>query len=148
MVKRLLILILFTGCMVTTRAQDKDTLEIITALTSWPIFQDDNTYQKLTNFVKENLHYDDTITTTKIVRVKFIVDTTGNTYNHEIVSGYGNSTSLNDEALRVCRLLKFSKPAMQGDKPVSVWFYIPVQFEPKQVIKPKHYFFKHHLFSR
>lgn len=103
--------------------------EIINALTSWPVYQNDHSYRELAEFVKENLHYEDTIKTTKIVRVRFLVDTLGNTHNHEIV--HGVSPTLNDEALRVCRLIKFTKPAMQRDRPVSVWFQVPVKFEPK-----------------
>lgn len=118
-------------------------IEIINAITSWPVYQNDYSYQELAAFVKKNLHYEDTITTTKIVRVRFIVDTLGNTHCHEIV--HSESPLLNDEALRVCRLLKFTKPAIQKDRPVSVWFQVPIRFEPKQVVKPKrkHCLFKH-----
>lgn len=114
---------------------NENDLEIISTLTSWPVYQNDRTYKKLADFVKYNLRYNDAINETKIVRVKFIIDTVGNTSHHEIVSG--ESPSLNEEALRVCRLIKFTKPAMQGDKPVSVSFYVPVKFEPKHIIKLK-----------
>ena len=110
-------------------------IEIIDALTSCPVYQNDHSYQALTEFVKENLHYEDTITTTKIVFVRFIVDTLGNTHHHEIV--HSESPALNDEALRICRLIRFAKPAMQRDRPVSVWFQVPVKFEPKHGVKPK-----------
>ena len=123
---------------------NNDEIGTVAIPTSWPVYQNDHYYQKLTNFVKEHLHYEDTITITQTVRVRFIVDTLGNTHHHEIV--HGEFPSLNNEALRVCRLIKFSKPAMQGNKPVSVSFQLPILFDPKLVIKPKqkHYLFKRH----
>jgi TonB family protein len=115
---------------------------VATEPTSWPVYQNNQYYQELNDFVKDNLHYEDTITIAQTVRVRFIVDTLGNTHHHEIV--HSESPALNDEALRICRLIRFAKPAMQRDRPVSVWFHVPVKFEPK-VVKPKQ---KHCIFKR
>lgn len=102
---------------------------VVTEPTSWPNYQNDQYYRELTDFVKDNLHYEDTITITQTVHVRFIVDTLGNTHHHEIA--HSESPALNDEALRICRLIRFANPAMQRDRPVSVWFQVPVKFEPK-----------------
>ena len=144
MVKITLTIFLLFCCLTITKAQNRDTIEIVNALSSWPIFQNDETYQKLSDFVKGNLRYDDTLTEMRIVYVTFKVDTVGNTHDHKIVRG--SSPSLDEEALRVCRLITFTQPAMQGDKPVSVWYQVPVPFEPrtKHNIKTKKCIFRRH----
>ena len=59
--------------------------------------------------------------------VSFYVDTMGNTINHSINNEIRND--LNEEALRVTRLIKFEKPAMQNGKPIIVKYTIPVEFK-------------------
>ena len=61
------------------------------------------------------------------VLVSFWVDTNGKTINHEIVEGIRND--LNQEALRIVRLLAFTKPGMQNGKPVKVKYTIKVEFK-------------------
>lgn len=108
---------------------------IATPPETWPSYNNDVDYKKLTIFLKENLHYDDTMSVPKIVYIKCVVDTLGNTHNHKVTQGA--SPSLDKEAIRVCRLIKFDNPAMQNGRPVSIDFTIPVKFEPNQIPKPK-----------
>lgn len=63
-----------------------------------------------------------------VVIVSFLVDTTGNTIEHAIVKGLEDE--FNTEALRVAKLVKFEKPAMQSGKPVKVKYTIPIKFIP------------------
>ena len=116
--------------------------EIVSCLESWPCYNDDQDYEKLFAFLRDNLHYNDTISITKIVYVSCIVDTLGNTHRHEVTRGV--SPSIDQEAIRVCELVKFDKPAMQNGRPVSMEFTIPVRFEPNQAskLKQKHCLFK------
>ena len=135
-----LLLILSWNCV-----KSQDTISskwnMIWTTASPPYFDDDKSYDKLLSFVSSQLKYTDTITQSKIVYIAFGIDTLGFTYNHVILKPTTDSL-LDEEALRVCRLIKFKYPAMQKDKPVSIEFVLPVKFEPKQVIKPKHCFFK------
>jgi protein TonB len=62
----------------------------------------------------------------RIVLVSFWVDTIGSTYNHKIEKGI--TTELDNEALRVCRLLKFEKPAYSNCVPVEIQYTLPVDF--------------------
>ncbi len=61
-----------------------------------------------------------------IVLVSFWVDTNGNTYNHKVEKGI--SPEFNNEALRVCRLLKFENPAYSNGIPVQIQYTLPVNF--------------------
>lgn len=94
----------------------------------WPSYNNDEDYGKLFNFLTENLSYDDTLSITKTVYVRCVVDTLGYTHNHEVIQG--TTPSLNKEAIRVCQLIKFDNPAMQNGRPVTVVLCIPVKFEP------------------
>ena len=55
-----------------------------------------------------------------------MIDTVGNTFDHVVVRGIRED--LDQEALRVARLIKYDAPAMQKDKPVIVKFVVPVDF--------------------
>lgn len=62
----------------------------------------------------------------RIVLISFWVDTIGCTYKHKVEKGI--TAELNDEALRVCRLLKFEKPAYSNGVPVEIQYTLPVDF--------------------
>jgi len=60
------------------------------------------------------------------VYVQFIVDSLGNTVNHQIHRGA--SPGLDEEALRVAKLIKGFVPAKSGGKPISSDFILPIKF--------------------
>lgn len=61
-----------------------------------------------------------------VVYVSFCIDTAGETKNHEVIRGIRED--LNFEALRVSKLIRFEKPALQRGKPVEVKFTVPIKF--------------------
>ncbi len=61
-----------------------------------------------------------------IVFVEFWIDTNGITTNHRIIKGIRED--LDHEALRVAKLIKYKKPAMQRGKPIMVRYTIPIDF--------------------
>lgn len=65
--------------------------------------------------------------------VSFYVDTLGNTFNHKIINEVRND--LDQEAIRVTRLIKFEKPAMHNGRPVEVKYTIPVEFRLTKSVK-------------
>ena len=66
------------------------------------------------------------------VYIAFIVDTNGITKNHCVLRGV--RFDLDQETLRVIRLIKFDKPAMQAPgRPVSVLYFCPVKFSLAKV---------------
>jgi len=104
-------------------AKCEDFVGIITC-ESMPVFSGD-----LALFIKENILYPQTALTDSVegkVFVSFWVDTLGNTVDHILVSG--KRDDLNKEALRVTKLIKFEKPAMQQGKPIKIKYTIPVKF--------------------
>jgi TonB family protein len=60
------------------------------------------------------------------VFVTFIVDTLGITMNHCIAKGVRDD--LDQEALRIARLIKYEKPAMRKGKPIYFEITIPIVF--------------------
>lgn len=61
------------------------------------------------------------------VLVQFVVDTEGNVSNVEIREGV--HPLLNEEALRVVRMLNGWTPGKYQGKPVNVWYVLPVSFK-------------------
>lgn len=55
--------------------------------------------------------------------------------NHKVLTGIRKD--LNDEALRVVKLVNFEKPAMQSGKPIKVKYTIPVVFKLTEEKKHK-----------
>jgi len=86
---------------------------------------------KLNDFFAANIIYPETAKKDKIegvVFVQFWVDTNGYTSKHTILQGIRQD--LDDEALRVVRLVKFEVPAKSliGGQPIGVCFQLPVKF--------------------
>ena len=82
------------------------------------------------NFVAKNLKYPQSAIQDKIegtVFVEFWIDVDGATVDHSVIRGVRND--LNEEAIRVLKLLVFSQPAKQKGKPIKSHFVIPVKFE-------------------
>lgn len=97
---------------------------------SMPSFDHDRKQKKLYKLINENLAQFDTLTKTETVYVRFLVDTLGATHQHKVMKGV--NPQLDEEALRVCRLIRFDNPAMQGGKPAETFYTVPIRFEPPQ----------------
>jgi protein TonB len=133
MVKKIIIIFsIVFFCQLTIIAQDsvKNVLinqsdNTINAVESMPIFKGD-----LYSFLKEHIVYPIKAKQDKIegrVIISFWVDINGKTYNHRIEKGIRDD--INQEALRVSELIKFSKPAMSGGIPVKVRYYVTIEFK-------------------
>jgi len=83
---------------------------------------------ELIKFIKTNLEYPtDTVLLKKItVYVQFYIDEKGETFGHRVLNSCENY--FDEEALRVAKLIKFDKPAMQRGKPVIMRFILPFTF--------------------
>lgn len=101
--------------------------QLINALDSWPTYYKTNF---LNEFIQSNLKYPKTALKDSlegIVYITMIVDKEGRTSDHTILKRVRED--LDNEALRVSRLIKFDLPAFQGGKPVKVKYLIPVTFK-------------------
>lgn len=112
----------------------QDSLDIIFALDSWPDFNKES-LKGLEKFIVENVREVDVPEGNSRVIVQFLVDTLGYTYDHEIISEI--NSELDNEALRISRLLKFERPAMQRGKPVNVTYTLPFDFKKNLLDKKK-----------
>ncbi len=86
--------------------------------------------KNINKFIVETLRYSATAKKDRIegrVFVRFWVDTLGYTAEHKITKGI--RADLDEEALRVARLIKFDKPAMNRGKPIGIWFHLPIAFK-------------------
>ncbi len=110
-------------------AQRADTIfhdnMMITYVGEPPIFSGN-----LKDFIREQIQYPveakkDSLEGT--VMVSFWVDTLGSTTDHQVIRGVRKD--LDKEALRVAKLIRFEKPAMQLGKPIKVPFTVPVKFK-------------------
>jgi len=97
---------------------------LITIVESMPEFNGD-----LKEFINQNTVFPESAIQDSIegtVYILFWVDIDGKTTDHEVIRGIRDD--LDEEALRVARLILFEKAAMQRGKPVKVSFTIPVKF--------------------
>lgn len=110
----------------------KDTLsEIVFAVDEMPYFK--GGVGEFIKFRKTNLKYPKTALNDSIegiVHVSFLVDTLGKTIDHRVVKGV--RCDLDEEALRVARLIQFETPAFQRGKPVFIEYSVPFVFEIKR----------------
>ena len=84
----------------------------------------------LMDFIRKNLHYDKTLVPETIgiprVIVQFVIDEEGNIIHPVVLRGL--NLELDEEALRVVRLMPKWKPGRQSGKPQKVRYAIPVYF--------------------
>jgi TonB family protein len=83
----------------------------------------------LLDFIRKNAKYPEEAKANKIqgrVIVRFVVNENGNVEDAIIMKGV--EPSLDEEAIRVVNSLGQFKPGMQGGKPVSVYYMVPVTF--------------------
>jgi periplasmic protein TonB len=84
----------------------------------------------LLKFINDNLSYPDVAKENNIqgrVILKFCVTYKGTVDQVQVIKGV--DPSLDNEAIRVIKLLPAFKPGKQGGKPVNVWFNLPVMFK-------------------
>lgn len=84
----------------------------------------------LDDFVKEHLIYPKQAkwdSLTGVVIIEYWIDTTGFTIYHKVIRGIRKD--LDNEAIRVTKLIKYEKPAMQRGKPIKVKYTIPIEFK-------------------
>ncbi len=95
--------------------------------------------EALVVFMRQNLKYPKHELFTRIqgiVLIGFVVEKDGSTSEHQILRGIENGKRLDKEALRVCKLLRYEKPAMQNNKPVRFRVSFPVSFTIEEIPKP------------
>lgn len=98
-----------------------------------------NGMKGLFEFIRANLVYPQTAIDDSIegrVYIEYIVDTLGNTSNHKILRGVRED--IDNEALRIARLIKYDKPAFSWrDEPVEIEYILPINFtlHPKKAKK-------------
>ena len=115
------ILLLFT---LIGFSQNENLIESF-SVESMPIFEG-----RLEKFIEKHTQYPMSALKDSIegrVFISFWVVSLGNTSEHTLVLGIRED--LNQEALRVAKLIKFSKSAMQKGKPVKVKYTLPIDFK-------------------
>ncbi|MDY9919534.1 MAG: energy transducer TonB [Proteiniphilum sp.] len=124
MVKVAILIISFTTIIVANAQNICDTCNIIFGEPQeLPEIKDIN------KFINENLRYPESAKKDRIegkIFVSFWIDTLGYTSEHKITKGI--RPDLDEEALRVARLIKFDKPAINRGKPIGICFQLPITF--------------------
>lgn len=128
MVKKSLYILLgltFFLCNAYSQKKDSCNISTITIIEEVPIFNGD-----LKKFIQHHINYpqkakQDLLEGTVIIA--YWVDSLGVTIDHKVIKGIRED--LDEEALRVTKLIKYEKPAMQRGKPVKVRFIVPVEFK-------------------
>lgn len=103
-----------------------DSIEIIFAVDSWPELNNDGT-KGLSKFIKENMQKVNVPEGNSKVVVQFCVDTLGYTSNYKIIKSV--NSELDNEAIRISKLLKFMHPATQLGKPVNFTYTLAYDFK-------------------
>jgi protein TonB len=132
--KALVVLLLCTASIVKAQSDSTSRDEwMIFAVESMPHYS--GGVEKLQKFIQSQIKYDSLVNFEReeIVYISCWVDTVGNTHSHTIMMGFRDD--LDQEALRVSRLIRFAKPAKQGGKPVEVKYFFPIRFKLKTAIK-------------
>ncbi len=132
MVKSVIFLIIFSTCSLFCFSQKKATdttkVEIVNALESWPKYN--GGVEKLAIFIEDNVNYPSNAfkdSLEGIVYISMDVDTDGSTNNHIIIKGIRED--LDNEAIRIAKLIKFERAGMQNGKPVKVKYTLPIEFK-------------------
>ena len=124
MVKKIFILIIISNSVFCLYSQNKNSVEEMSSPPERrPIMKD------LCRFVLDNIEYPQSAigdTVSGDVLIDFYVETNGNTSNHRVIKGVRGD--LNNEALRVAKLLKFDKPAYTRGKAVRTIYLLPISF--------------------
>ncbi len=139
MVKKIIFILICFVCLNKLTAQEcirakKDSIEIIFAVDAWPEFNKQST-KGLAKFIKENLQRVNVPEGDSRVVVQFLVDTLGYTSDHKVIKSV--TYELDNEAMRISKLLKFMSPATQRGKPVNFIYTLTFDFRKYSFNKTK-----------
>lgn len=114
-------------------AQEQDSIEYVGVSIAeyMPVFKGN-----LNEFIQNSIRYPELAKFDSVqgtVVVSYWIDTTGITIDHKVVRGLRKD--LDDEAIRVAKLIRYEKPAMQRGKPIKVKFIVPFEFKREENIK-------------
>ena len=131
MVRKLLFILLFIVPLeIKCQTADTTDVELIIYFDKAPLYDGD-----LKDFIQKNIKYPSSAVNDSVegtVIVSFVIDTLGKTINHTVVRGVRDD--LNNEALRVSKLIKFDKPASQKGRPIPIQYVIPIVFDVTDAI--------------
>lgn len=128
MVRYLIIILILFGINRADCQNDTILKELGFVVDAMPEYSEDG--KGLTQFINFNLVYPEQAINDSIegtVFLTFWVDTAGNTNEHVVLAGVRND--IDEEALRIARLIKFQKPAMKRGSPVAVRYNLPIEFK-------------------
>jgi TonB family protein len=106
---------------------DADDNEVFTVVEEQPYFPGGDEARH--KFIEENIHYPDSALKNKIqgkVFVTFIVEKDGSLSNVRVLKGIGGG--LDEEAVRVIKMMPKWIPGRQRGTPVRVQFNVPIKF--------------------
>ena len=131
MVKKTIYILTCLVCLNKLTAQEclkenNDSIEIIFAVDAWPEFNKEGT-KGLEKFIKENIRRVNVPEGDSRVVVQFLVDTTGFTSRYKIIKSV--NCELDNEAMRISKLLRFMNPATQRGKPVNFTYTLTFDFK-------------------
>jgi protein TonB len=104
--------------------------EVFVVVEEMPSFPGGDT--ELFKFIYDNIKYPELAKENNIqgkVILRFCVTYKGTVDQVSVVRGV--DPSLDEEAMRVIKLLPLWKPGKQGGKPVNVWYSVPISFQLK-----------------
>lgn len=113
----------------TTKTTQQDTIEKSNIIETLPEFP--GGVEKLYQIIEDSLQYPKSAFQDRIggrVITQFIVDTTGNVIEIQILKGIRND--IDQEAIRLVSLLNGWTPGTQGGRKVKVRFQLPLTFFP------------------
>ena len=130
MVRKTIIILLLS--LIAFEVIGQNDAELITAIEEAPVFGGD-----LKLFIKDKVRYPQSAledATEGTVYIGFYIDTAGFTFDHYVLRGVRDD--LDEEALRVAKLIRFDSPAKQRGKPIVVHYMVPVKFalDPEELI--------------
>jgi len=142
MVKYLFFLLLLKSFLLFGQHNCESASDYLYQFRHHPIFDKSNPnsdYENIYRFIRENITYPETAIVDKIegmVIITFWIDTLGYTSEHKVCKGIRED--LDNEALRVFKLMKYDIPAKDNyGKPIGIRFGLPIHFSLENVNKSK-----------
>ncbi len=115
---------------VQEEVQEEAPQEVFVVVEEMPSFPGGDT--ELFRFIYDNIKYPELAKENNIqgkVILRFCVTYKGKVDQVSVVRGV--DPSLDEEAIRVIKMLPLWKPGKQGGKPVNVWYSVPISFQLK-----------------
>ncbi len=115
---------------VQVEVQDEAPKEVFVVVEEMPSFPGGDV--ELFKFIYDNIKYPELAKENNIqgkVILRFCVTYKGTVDQVSVVRGV--DPSLDEEAIRVIKMLPLWKPGKQGGKPVNVWYSVPISFQLK-----------------